>query len=939
MINTYILIIKGCIFSFCLFTFAAHGQTIGNKVLKDDVAALQNMRLQLPIEKLYLQTDKPYYNSGDTLRFKSYLLNADFLTPSNSSGLLYVELDNASGKPVKRIMVAVNYGLAWGDIALDEKEIAGGSYTLRAYTNWMRNFGEDYIFKKNIYISAVREAVLVKSVFKLDSVPGKSKVSANLYFSSLNKDPLRLKDMKLWVTDGKHTLARDKVTTGIDGSLNFNFELTQKTDLKNLVIIATQTGKDADTSNLTIPVTIARPQDIDLQFMPEGGNLVAGIPNKIGFKAIGEDGKGLEISGNIYNSKRQVITGFKSLHAGMGSFELAPRPGESYTAEAMLSGGITKAYPLPAVNPAGTALAIRSSSNDSLVITVSNTGQKNANEIHYVIGQSRGVVCYARAISFDDNSNNIKQTIAKNLFPTGIARFTLLNATGQPLNERQVFVNHNDNLQFSISTDKQQYATRDSIALAIEVKDKDGNPVRGSFSLAVTDDSQVRTDSLVSNIVNNLLLTSDLKGNIEQPGYYFEGGRSEELDNLLLTQGWAGYSWKEVFNKAKAQPVFQAEKEFAVKGTVTNAFNKPVAGANLILISSKPPAVMDTVTGKDGRYYFKGLLPVDTALFKIQARTKKGSSLNINVGGEEFAPPKFGPSSLITPWYINSDTVLLKNNSTKAAQLKAVNDLSRNGRQLKEVTIKDKKIIPGSKNLNGPGQYDEAFDENDMKKANKMTLGDFLEKHVKGYLVNGIWEANKKPLDYVIYYKRAHFVIDGMDLEYFPAGSSRYQYIKKYLDYFTAEDITGIEVMYSLGFVGSYGMLNLPAGEIIGLPSHAWIEITTRAKKGPFMRVTPGTYLYKTLGFTLPKQFYSPKYTVSNKNASMGTDLRSTIDWAPNIITDSMGKANLSFYSADKPGSYNLIIEGTDLNGNSGYRQQKIRVLKGNVPEINKTAF
>src|ERR1700744_5823482 len=112
--------------SYCLSSRAQTGSgTVGI------LHAIAGMRNSLPIEKLYLQTDKPYYASGDTLWFKSYLLNADFLTPAQRSGLLYVELDNEAGQMAKRIMVPVVSGTSTGYIALNASEVPMGSYTLR----------------------------------------------------------------------------------------------------------------------------------------------------------------------------------------------------------------------------------------------------------------------------------------------------------------------------------------------------------------------------------------------------------------------------------------------------------------------------------------------------------------------------------------------------------------------------------------------------------------------------------------------------------------------------------------------------------------------------------------------------------------------------------------------------------------------------------------
>ena len=930
-----------------------------NSGLMTTLSAVAGMRDRFPIEKLYLQLDKPYYTLGDTLRFKAYLLNADFLKPSNRSGLLYVELDNSNGTSVKRILVPLTSGISWGDMALDEKMFPEGSYTLRAYTNWMLNFGDDYVFKKSIYISALSGSTLVKAGFKLESGADKDKISANILFTGLDKKPLRLKDMQLKIMNGRHNLFKDKVTTGMDGSLDVNFDLADKTAIKNLSIQVQETGKGADTAKLTIPVILNRAENTDVQFMPEGGHLVAGITTKVGFKAIGEDGKATEINGKIVNSKQQEIVVFKSTHKGMGNFELTPQAGESYTAKVTLPGNITKTYPLPIVNPAGTTMRINPKGKDSLeVILTATAGLLSANSNFYLIGLTRGLICYTSLINF--KGITARKVVAKDMFPSGIAHFTLLNNANQPLNERIVYIDHNDYLQISVTAHKPNYGTRDSIALAITVKDKDGKPMRGSFSMAVTDNSQIKADSTNSSIISNLLLTSDLKGNVEEPGYYFENdnntnnisNRAIYLDNLLLTQGWIGYDWKAIFDPIVQQPKFPAEPEFIVQGKVTDVLNKPVEGSEVLLFSRKPQMVKTVFSDKDGQFIYKGLFPVDTAEFKIQARNKRGKSFNVGIEMmNEFKPPRFEPAGQTMPWYVNSGAELLNNSTTKTAQLKAEADYKGEGNQLKEVIIKEKKIVKGSHNLNGPGEADQIFDEQDMLKAGKTTLRKLIEQKVTGFtlakapLAGGPHPPQPvKPNDpfrmsYKLFEKEVHLVFDGMDVDEFyepsirsedwyrPPGNwlkiihERQQLLDTYLDYFSAEDIVGIEVMYNVSYNQTYGaMLNGGFGQDV----QAYIEITTRSGKGPFMKLTPGTYLYKPLPFTLPKDFYRPRYTVKNSKIAPGTDLRSTIHWAPQVITDKGGKATVSFFSADKPVDYTLVMEGIDMNGDLGYKRQQI---------------
>ena len=104
-----------------------------------------------------------------------------------------------------------------------------------------------------------------------------------------------------------------------------------------------------------------------------------------------------------------------------------------------------------------------------------------------------------------------------------------------------------------------------------------------------------------------------------------------------------------------------------------------------------------------------------------------------------------------------------------------------------------------------------------------------------------------------------------------------------------------------------------------------YLEVTTYSGNGAFYKKTPGIYLYRPLPFTLPTQFYSPKYNVTNKTVAMGTDMRSTLHWEPNIITNAEGKATVSFFTADKPASYTVIMEGFTGEGEVGYSRQKIK--------------
>jgi hypothetical protein len=930
-----------------LLSRTASGQAVSTGNLIQITAAADSFNINHPTQKIHLQFDKPYYAIGDTIWFKAYLVNAAYLKPADKTGICYIEVVDADNKAVKRMMLPITNGLSWGNIALDENDIPGGSYTIRAYTRYMCNFGDDYIFKKNFYFfNTGANGRLVNEKVALSKDNGIETAHIGLQFYGLDKGPLILKDMRLNVTDRSKILLKKDVRTKIEGALDVDLAL--KSSPKHLALAFTDVGKDAAPEKMLIPVVFNRPENTDVQFMPEGGNLVAGLPAHIGFKAVGEDGHAVDIEGNILDSKQQPIAAFKSTHSGMGAFDMIPLAGETYTANATLPGGLVKTYPLATVKSIGTVLKVRAVDGaDSLAITITGT---QVGSSYYLIGRSREIICYAAVVTLNNGAAKVK--IPDKAFPTGIARFTLLNADRQALNERIIFINHQDNLQIVATPDKLIYGGRDSVSMKIHITNKDGFPVKGSFSIAVTDDAQVETDSLKgNNIISDLLLTSDLKGNVEEPGYYFQadtnGSIKQQLDNLLLTQGWVGYDWKDVFGPEK--PVFYPdETNFVINGSVSNAFKKPVANSAILLMSRKPSFVLDTVSDASGHFTFKNITPVDTPAYFLQARNKNGRSFNIDLKVDEFKPPVFSPTGEnITPWYVNSDTNLLayvKNNITNR---KEQEKFMGNGHLLKEVNINAKKIIKGSQNLNGPGNADIIIDEQELEKAGKKSFLQLLQEHIKGFregVFNKVGDAPEPPNTdpptfitdghgsphfwYFIEGKPVKFIIDGISVTKILGGDGfvspfTFLDITDYLSSQSAEDIKGIEVMKTANFAAVYVPVEYTEHNIS--PSdYAFVEITTRSGNGPNIGFTPGSYLYKPLPFSLPKQFYSPRYPVKNKD--MVTDYRSTIYWKPDVTTNSRGNAFVSFYTAAKPGRYSVIIEGCTGNGLIGSRAIKIKV-------------
>ncbi len=906
-----------------------HLSSLGQTAIPDKLRAYNKTHVT---EKPYLQFDKPYYATGDTLWFKAYLLKASYLTPSSKSIFLYIDIANDSNKVVKQYYFRAQSGSCWGNIALNDIEFPPGTYTLRAYTNWMRNWGDESFFYRRFYISSTGENNwLVNSRLKVSTSGTGQKMNARLLFSNTDKIPFAAKPIDLQVMNGDRRLYRQTLQTDNDGAMDINFNIPTKN--KGITLVAENQQKD---KKAVIPLILNCSENADVQFLPEGGNLVAGFPVRMGFKAIGEDGKGIDISGIIIDHEQKQVADFQSINKGMGSFDLTVKEGESYTAKVKLPDGLIKDYTLPAIKSTGTILRLKNEmASDSIEVIAGSSPQSGSN--YFLLGEARSVICYAAVISLSQ-SDLIKRKIAKSLFPTGITHFILMTTDEQVLNERLVFIDHRDNLNIQITGDKPVYACRDSIGLQLLVSDKSGNPVLANFSMAVTDDAQVITDTANNdNILTRLLLTSDLKGYVEEPGYYLNHTQPawQALDNLLLTQGWVNYEPKD-----QSMP-YEAEQEFKVSGKVSNVFNTVVKGTRVMLLSKSPEIVRDTLTDANGRFIFDHFPRVDTPVFVIQAVNKNGKSFNVALTVDETTPPNFSkpPFPQMMPWYVNSDTTLLRlaKNDARAKELQY---FPRSGHMLNEVKITAKKVIKDSYNLNGPGNADQVIDEKELENAGHKTVLQLLKEKIPGFKIADVHLQNLwlfiQDVDlsnlvpgavafsrwewYYVKYKPVKFIVDGTsativnptyDVLLYANGFNN---INSYLQSISAEDVKGIELMFSDKYGAKYSSTDI-----------ATIEITTRSGHGPVMSNTPGRFLYKHLPITPVAQFYKPRYLLAD-TTKHSPDLRSTIDWAPNVITDINGKGQIAFYAADKPATYTIIIEGTDMMGNFGFKRQKITI-------------
>ena len=308
--------------------------------------------------------------------------------------------------------------------------------------------------------------------------------------------------------------------------------------------------------------SVRKVSDFDVSFFPEGGYLIDGYDCCVAFKALGDDGGSVEVAGVVKNGRDETVDTLRTLHGGMGCLRFTPHTGERYYAECTMAGGKTERFDLPASNNLACVLRVLQTERDFTVMVQS--GRPLPKGLRLLV-HCRGNLCYFREWNDDLPSLIFRRSD----LPGGILQILLLDKAGNALSERLVF-NRGEELA---TTDVQIGGTleqRTKVTLAVTATDPDGGPAAGDFSIAVTDRAAVPS-ATSGSIYSTLLLTSELRGTIETPDWYFEGrdaARVAALDALLLTQGWRRYDVPAAVRGEYATPAYPLEVGQEIAGRI-----------------------------------------------------------------------------------------------------------------------------------------------------------------------------------------------------------------------------------------------------------------------------------------------------------------------------------------------------------------------------------
>lgn len=702
------------------------------------------------------------------------------------------------------------------------------------------------------------------------------------------------------------TLTNTKLFVRAYTSWMLNFDSTLLY-LKPLQVIpappATAVSTPAKKPSASIAASTPAAAVYTVTFFPEGGDMVENINSKVAFKATDQEGNPIFIKGNIVTTVGKIVTPFTAVHDGMGSFDISPAAGEKYKAVWKDKKGVQHETALPAAKPMGLVLHV-DNEGDTIKYNLKRPQDADPSFTSFtVLAQMQHQIVYYAKINMAVKKDVTAPILTGN-FPDGVLQLTIFNAQQIPVAERLAFVNHN---QFNFATDLHAVETNltrhGHNTLQVDV----GDTILSNLSIAVTDASINPVASNEENIFSSLLLTSDLKGYVYNPAYYFSSDADsvkQHLDLVLMTNGWRRFKWENLLAQQWPRLTFPIDNYLSVNGNVyglskTQLTNKDLIG--YIKTKSNVSSFLTIPVTPEGRFRVTGMYFFDTAKLYYQINNDKDKKLtslaSFSFKNEQASAP-VPTTNLLSSLFFNArpDSSSFVKNLKQAA-------LQRSLFESKAKTLDVVKVFSKQKTLKqkldeqytsgfftGDDGYTFAMDEDPFAKS-ALSILDYLRGKVAGLQISS----------------------DGQSATW--RGSETSVFLNEMNSDFSM--LQGIPMTD----VALIKVFRPPFFGATGGGAGGAIAVYTK-KGGGDNSAVKGLSFTNIYGYTAMKEFYMPDY--EKTNTPDVADYRSTLYWNPFLIMDrKTRRIKIPFYNTDNCKKIRVVIEGINRLGQFT-REEKI---------------
>ena len=635
----------------------------------------------------------------------------------------------------------------------------------------------------------------------------------------------------------------------------------------------------------------------NLQFFPEGGDLVYSVSSRLAFKGTDNYGTPFPVKGDIVDGKGKKITSFSAMHDGMGSCSLLPVAEEKYKAIWKDKKGVTHETVLPTIKKDGIVLSTTLSYNQ-LKYTLTRPDTVSATfTSFYVVAQMGQRLVYSARINLSKKTS-ISAPIETDSLPNGVLQLTVFNAADMPIAERIVFINHGN---YSFITDlhsgEKSLAKRARNTLQIDV----GDDMLCNLSISVTDAGLNPVTKNEESIYSQLLMSSDLKGPIYNPAYYFSGDTDsirQHLDLVMMTNGWRRFKWDDVLAGKWPEINNMPENYLSVDGKILGLskgllYKKDLTG--ILKTKNGGTNIFSMPVSSKGEFIQDGLYFFDTAKLYYQLNNDKDKTLTTS------ASFSFKSSFVKTPLQSmaslaalnvaeKTDSVVVVKSSTMASLQRNQVEFNRT-RTLETVQLKSKTKSLKEKMdeeytsgfFSGGDGYTFTTEDDPFAKS-AMSVFAYLQGKVAGLQISTTGEGGATWRG-----SATSFFLNEVNADV------------QSLQSINMNDVAMIKV-FRPPFFGAMGG---GSGGAIAVYTKKGASANSDVKGLPFAVIN---------GYSVIKEFYNPDYE-KNPEADL-KDYRTTLYWNPNLFFDkTTRRVTIPFFNSDNCKKIRVTIEGINEAG------------------------
>ncbi len=636
-----------------------------------------------------------------------------------------------------------------------------------------------------------------------------------------------------------------------------------------------------------------------VDIFPESGNLVQGLTNRVAFKATNQFGTPVLIKGFLVNDKNKILDTLKALHDGMGIFNLKPLIGEKYQLNWTDELGQKGFTVLPPVKTQGVILKVITDYEKAYAqIERTNEVPIDFKKFKLLVHQHQQLIY---TVEFKGEEKLVQKTaLPIDELPTGIVQFSLFTEDWKPVAERIIFVNnrlHEFNAKLSIPIIDLKKRGKNIIEIMVS------DTASTNMSLSVTDASIVVPEQ--QTIYSDLLLSSDIKGKVHNPAYYFSSDAdsvSAHLDLVMMTNGWRRFDWDKLVKRDFPKQLYNKETDFLkltgkVYGNQALANSKDLQLNLVIAGKDSSSKLLFLPVAKDGSFEQTGVMFYDTVRvfysFNNNPKLTEQTQVKIQNGllYQEFKKIAFSLSGTQAGW----------SDSMARSQLNFyLSEQEKLRRQMESATLQE--VIVKTKTKSPIQQLEEKYSTGlfsggdgysfdlttDMSSMGAIDVLTYLQGKVAGLSITG----------------------SGANAQVSWRGATP--------DLFLNEMKMSIDMVQSLNVpdIAFIKVFRPPFFGSMGGGSGGAIAIYTKKGKSGRGNQANNKGMENTIlgGYSVFKEFFNPNYDKPTGNFDV--DSRTTLYWNPYLLTNKRSpRVKVEFYNNDSSKKLQVVLEGVNANG------------------------